>query len=190
MSETSEIINVGASDVGRVAVSKCGRYKVQFLSIARVDKYGNVFAVVKNIKFGEDYGEVYEDFHLVGGGLPMYWLEDPAKYVDYPEMTLDISAAVHASHKVNQPRDVFQVMAYLASETGECADWLVNPDRQKESLYGECADVIICALDLALTHKKQTTGLDGQKLADEVIADLNDLLKTKAEKWLDKHAAN
>lgn len=190
MSETSEIINVRAADVGRLAVSKDGRYAVEFMSIARVDKHGNVFAVVKNIKQGEDYGEVYEDFHLVGGGLPMYWHDNPAKYLDYPEMTLDISAAVHASHKVNQPRDVFQVMAYLASETGECADWLVNPDRQKESLYGECADVIICALDLALTHKKQTTGLDGQKLADEVISDLNDLLKVKAEKWLDKHAAD
>jgi NTP pyrophosphatase (non-canonical NTP hydrolase) len=105
-------------------------------------------------------------------------------------MTLDISTAVHASHKVNQPRDVFQVMAYLASETGECADWLVNPDRQKEDLLGECADVIICALDLALLHKKSTSGLDGQELADEVVGHLNDLLKVKAEKWLDKHAAD
>jgi len=181
----NEIKNIRASDAGRIAVSENGFYEVEFKSIARVDDEGNVFAVVESKK---REGGVLTDFHLIGGGERMYWKEDPAKELDYPEMTLDISTPVHASRHVNQSRNVFEVMAYLTSETGECADWLVNPDRQKEDLLGECADVIICALDLALVHKKATSDLDGQELADEVVGQLNDLLKLKAEKWLDKHA--
>lgn len=132
--------------------------------------------------------ETYYDFQIVGGCQVMYWKSEDAKDMDYPEMILDISTAVHASRHVNQLRNVMDVMAYLTAETGECADWLVNPDRRKEDLLGECADVIICALDLALVHKKATSDLDSLELADEVIGQLNDLLKLKAEKWLDKHA--
>lgn len=185
-----QVVSISQKDIGRVAQTKdagFGKgYRIRILDLVGVTSDGKVHVHAEEL----DTIMEYTAFTIIGGHEPLYWVEDPAKKLDYPQMTLDISTAVHASRHVNQPRDVFQVMAYLASETGECADWLVNPDRQKESLYGECVDVIICALDLALTHKKQTTGLDGQKLADEVIADLNDLLKIKAEKWLDKHAAD
>ena len=180
-----EIKEVWASDAGRIAVSADGFYEVVFKGISRVDDEGNVFALVESNKRD---GGIFTDFHIIGGRQVMYWKLDEAKDMDYPEMTLDISTAVHASSHVNQPRSLFEIMAYLTSETGECADWLVNPDRQKEDLLGECADVIICALDLALRHKKETSDLDGQELADEVIGQLNDLLKLKAEKWMDKHA--
>lgn len=180
-----EITSVSAKDTGRIAVSEDGFYEVVFISLTRVDQDGNIYAMVESKK--RDC-ETYYDFQIVGGRQAMYWKSDDAKDMDYPEMTLDVSTAVHASRYVNQPRSIFEVMAYLTSETGECADWLVNPDRQKEDLLGECADVIICALDLALRHKKETSDLDGQELADEVIGQLNDLLKLKAEKWMDKHA--
>ena len=181
----NEIKEIWASDAGRVAVSANGFYEVTFKAIARVDDEGNVFALVES---NMRDGGIFTDFHIIGGRQKMFWKEDPAKDLDYPEMTLDISTAVHASCHVNQMRSVLDVMAYLTSETGECADWLVNPDRRKEDLLGECADVIICALDLALVHKKETSDLDGQELADEVIGHLNQLLKLKAEKWMDKHA--
>lgn len=179
------IKNISCRDVGRIATDVYGKYRVEFVSINRVDDLGNVFCVVKDLK---DSGKVVDNFCLIGGCREMNWVEDPAKKLDYPQMTLDISTAVHASRHVNQPRDVKDVLAYLTSEVGECADWLVNPDRRKEDLLGECADVIICALDLALVYKKDTSDLDGQELADEVIGQLNDLLKMKAEKWMDKHA--
>lgn len=179
------ITSVSTSDIGRIAVSEDGFYEVAFVELSRVDSYGNIFAVVKDRK---RTFEIYENFHLTGGHLDMYWKEDPGKYLDYPEMTLDISTVVHASRHVDQIRNVFGVLAYLLSEAGECADWLVNPARRKEDLLAECADVIICAIDLALVHKKETSDLDGQELADEVIGQLNDLLKVKAEKWMDKHA--
>lgn len=181
-----QILEVRKGDVGRIAVSKCGSYRVQVLGIASVDKYGVISCVAKNLRPGEG-GNVFDDFGLIGGGLPMYW-EDDLKFSEYPERLLDISAAVHASEVVNQVRDVFEVMAYLTSETGECADWLVNPDRQKEDLLGECADVIICALDLALIHKQKTSGLRGKELTDEVIDHLNVLIREKADKWVKKHA--
>ncbi len=179
-----QVLSFQESDVGRVAQSEDGCYLVRVLEIVGIGSMGSVRARVTDLKTGEEISS----FTIIGGSRPMYWVEEPAKSLNYPEMMLDISTAVHASRHVNQPRTVFEVMAYLTSETGECADWLVNPDRQKEDLLGECADVIICALDLALRHKKETSGLDGQELADEVVNHLNDLLKVKAEKWMDKHA--
>lgn len=178
------ITSIRNADIGRVAVSRQGGYQIRVLDITKTDEDGGVYVQAKDIIEGTEW----HSFKLIKGQTPMFWLEDSAKYSDYPEMTLDISAAVHASANVNQTRDVMSVMAYLTSETGECADWLVNPDRRKEDLLGECADVIICALDLALVHKAATSSLDGQELAEEVISHLNDLLKIKAEKWLDKHA--
>lgn len=183
-----QITSISQKDIGRIAQTKdagFGKgYRIRILEIVGVTSDGKVQVHAEEI----DTIMEYTGFVLIGGYEPLYWMEDPAKKLDYPQMTLDISTAVHASRHVNQPRGVFEVMAYLTSETGECADWLVNPDRQKEDLLGECADVIICALDLALMHKKSTSDLDGQELADEVVGHLNDLLKVKAEKWLDKHA--
>lgn len=181
-----EILHVSKGDVGRIAVSKNGEYRVKVLGITSVNEYGVISCLAESLRPMER-GTIFDDFGLVGGGLMMYW-EDDLKFSEYPERLLDISAAVHASEVVNQVRDVFEVMAYLTSETGECADWLVNPDRQKEDLLGECADVIICALDLALIHKQRTSGLRGKELTDEVIDHLNTLIREKADKWVKKHA--
>lgn len=183
-----QVVSISQKDIGRVAQTKdagFGKgYRIRILELVGVTEDGKVRVRAEEI----DTITEYTAFTIIGGHEPLYWVEDPAKKLDYPQMTLDISTAVHTSRHVNQMRSVMDVMAYLTSETGECADWLVNPDRRKEDLLGECADVIICALDLALMHKKSTSGLDGQELADEVVGHLNDLLKTKAEKWLDKHA--
>nr|DAY73766.1 MAG TPA: hypothetical protein [Caudoviricetes sp.] len=183
------IKSISPKDIGRVAASiRNGSqeygYHIRVLELASVTEHGQVRVRAQDMNSGAELPL----FAIIGGGSPLYWVEDPAKDLDYPEITLDVSTAVHASQHVNQTRGVMDVMAYLTAETGECADWLVNPDRQKEDLLGECADVIICALDLALVYKKKTSDLDGQELADEVIGQLNELLKLKAEKWMDKHA--
>lgn len=172
------IKTISSKDVGRVATDECGTYLVEFVAIHTVSDTGYVSCVVKDLKNG---GRILNDFSMIGGCCAMHWVNEP-------KMTLDVSTAVYTSRHVNQKRGVLDVMAYLTSETGECADWLVNPDRRKEDLLGECADVIICALDLALVYKKETSDLEDQELAEEVISHLNDLLKTKSKKWLDKHA--
>lgn len=176
------IKKVTNDDTGRVATSDDGRYRIKVLEVIGYDD-GMVSVKAEDL----DGSGIFYGFALIGGSVLMYW-EDNSTCEDYPEMSLDISAAVHASRTVNQVRGVKDVMIYLTSETGECADWLANPDRQKEDLMGECADVIICALDLALIHKRETSDLDGQELADEVVSHLNDLLRAKAEKWVAKHA--
>lgn len=183
-----KITSVSQKDIGRIAKSKDAAfgagYHIRVLELVEATGDGKVRVRAEEI----DCGLSYPTFTIVGGTRDMFWVEDEAKHSDYPEMTLDVSTAVYASRHVNKTRDMMDVMAYLTAETGECADWLVNPDRQKEDLLGECADVIICALDLALVYKKKTSDLNGQELADEVIGQLNDLLKLKAEKWMDKHA--
>ena len=180
------ISEVNKKDFGRIAVSKNGEFRVKILSIDSAQS-DFISCVVENLQDNDHQGMIFQDFGIVGGFVPMYW-EDDLKFSEYPEHLLDISAAVHASEVVDQVRDSFQVMAYLTSETGECADWLVNPDRQKEDLLGECVDVIICAIDLALIHKQQASGLRGKELTDEVIGQMNTLIREKADKWVKKHA--
>lgn len=183
-----EIKSISQKDIGRIAQTKdagFGKgYRIRVLELVEVTEDGKVRVRAETL----DTSVEYKSFVIVGGYETLYWMDDAEKHLSYPEMTLDVSTAVYASQHVNKTRDMMDVMAYLTAETGECADWLVNPDRQKEDLLGECADVIICALDLALVYKKKTSDLDGQELADEVIEQLNDLLKLKAEKWMDKHA--
>lgn len=184
-----EIKSISQKDIGRIAQTKdagFGKgYRIRILELVEVTEDGKVRVRAEEL----DTSVEYKSFVIVGGYETLYWMDYADKHLSsYPEMTLDVSTAVYASRHVNKTRDVMDVMAYLTAETGECADWLVNPDRQKEDLLGECADVIICALDLALVYKKKTSDLDGQELAHEVIGQLNDLLKLKAEKWMDKHA--
>lgn len=178
-----EIKFVSAKDTGRIAVDMGRNLRVEVVGINRTDVGGSVFCFVKD-KY--NYDNMLGDFCLIGGRLPMYW-EDTQTVEKPPKMTLDISPVIDASRCVNQDRTVLDVMAYLAAETGECADWLVNPDRRNEDLLGECTDVIICAIDLALIHKRDTSDLTGQELVDEVLGHLNNLLKTKSEKWVAKH---
>ena len=183
-----EIKSISQKDIGRIAQTKdagFGKgYRIRILGLLEVTGDGKVIVSAEEL----DASVEYKSFVIVGGHEKLYWMDEADKHLSYPEMTLDVSTAVYASQHVNKTRGVMDVMSYLTAETGECADCLVNPDHQKEDLLGECADVIICALDLALVHKKKTSDLDGQELADEVIGQLNDLLKLKAEKWMDKHA--
>lgn len=104
-------------------------------------------------------------------------------------MRLDLSSIVETSVEKEDGRSLKDIALYLNSESGEVADWLLNPQKRKEGLLGECSDVIICAVDLAFQYLKTQhpySELDDQSLANILSVMLEETIDKKCEKWVGK----
>lgn len=100
---------------------------------------------------------------------------------------MDITPIIKASIQIDNGRTEKEIALYLSSEAGEVADWLLNPQKRKEALHGECADVIICAVDLAIQHAiNQFPDADPELVAGMAISSLETQIRTKSEKWRGK----
>lgn len=104
---------------------------------------------------------------------------------------MDITSIINASVQIQNGRTEKEIALYLSSEVGEVADWLLNPQKRKEALHGECADVIICAVDLAIQHIiNQFPNADPSLVAGMAISSLETHIRVKAEKWRGKSNGN
>lgn len=90
-----------------------------------------------------------------------------------------ISKISDLSVELDPNKDIRNVMLHLNSEVGEMNDWINRPWRQKEDFVGECADSIICIVDVLLMHYR-AKGIDNPLF---VIDDLNKQIELKTEKW-------
>lgn len=100
---------------------------------------------------------------------------------------MDVQPIVYSSLNIKNNRSEEDIALYLGAECGEVADWLLNPSKRKEDLLGECADVIICAVDLAIQHKiNQFPNMTPEVVARFAIRSLEEQIVIKSKKWLDK----
>lgn len=101
---------------------------------------------------------------------------------------MNINPIITASVQIKNGRTEKEIALYLSSEAGEVADWLLNPQKRKEALHGECADVIICAVDLAIQHViNQFPDADPNLVAGMAISSLENQIRVKSNKWLGKN---
>jgi len=102
---------------------------------------------------------------------------------------LDISSIIQTSVEKEDGRSLKDIALYLNSESGEVADWLLNPQKQKEGLLGECSDVIICAVDLAFQYLRTQPAystLDDKSLSNILSIILEETIDEKCAKWAGK----
>lgn len=90
-----------------------------------------------------------------------------------------ISKISDLSIELDHNKDIRNVMLQLNSEIGEMNDWINRPERQKEDFVGECADSIICIVDVLLMHYR-AKGIDNPLF---VLDDLNKQIELKTGKW-------
>ena len=85
--------------------------------------------------------------------------------------SLDLSSIIYASKTVpdHTSRDVF---FHLAEEVGEVSVCINRPHKADESLAGEIADVINCAVDIYLLEY------------GEDLTELQRQINLKSEKWV------
>jgi len=104
-------------------------------------------------------------------------------------LKLDLSTVIETGILKDNDRTQKDIALYLNSEAGEVADWLLNPNKRKESLLGECSDVIICVVDLAFRHLREDPDLG--RLSDDQLkllltTLLQETIKQKCHKWANK----
>lgn len=184
---------ISDADAGRIAVSRNGAYRITFHSVEAVEYTDDKLRVTVA---GYNHSTMSETdfFRLIGGGLEMFWEDEitvplQIQIVDTkPTFELDITKVAEVSRDVQQRRTVESVALYLNVEAGEAGDCIVNPEKAKEHVIGECADVIICAIDLALVHAhKEFKDVNEDIIVRQTLERLNEAIQVKTQKWADKH---